>query len=229
MKNLLIFAPHPDDEAIACGGLISKAFRNGWTIHVVVCGIGDCRQLVTGNTEPTGRLKELSDASNLGGYSTEVLFVGQEFMRLDTLPRKVLCDMFEDVIEKFRPDIVVIPPASSYDQDHRAVAQAAMTALRPRPATLRFVVRTVLEADEPYYWRVSGERPTPNMFLSLTLEDLETKRRLVLKHASQNRPDPFGRSLENLERMAFTYGCEIGGGAAEAYRILKTDGQSIGI
>jgi LmbE family N-acetylglucosaminyl deacetylase len=220
-RRLLIIAPHPDDEAIATGGLIAFVRPSGWEVRVSVMAVGDCRQLATGRTEPGPRAAELSEAQRVGGYRAELVFVGDEFMRLDALPRKRLCDEIEDRVEAFRPDVVVVPPASSYDQDHRAVAEAAVTALRPRPRGLRHFVPTVLEADEPYWWRIDGQRPTPNFFVPLTDEQLALKLRVLACHASQDRPDPFGRSAENLRRYAANYGVEIGGGYAEAYRVLR--------
>ncbi len=222
--RLLILAPHPDDEAISCGGLIAFAQDRGWEVHVLVMAVGECRQLVTGKTEPGLRLAELEAAAAEGGYRAEVRFVGDAFMRMDSRPRKEVSDTIEDAVQALRPDIVVIPPASSYDQDHRAVAEAALTALRPRPANLHHVVRTVLEADEPYWWRLDGNRPTPTLFLPLTPEQFERKCQLVRCHGSQDRPDPFGRSTENLRRYAEIYGVEIGGGLAEAYRVIRMAG-----
>lgn len=229
MGSALILAPHPDDEAIATGGLIAYLKPLGWRINVVVMSVGECRQLSTGKTEPGPRQEELREAQRVGGYSAEIAFVGPEFMRMDTLPRKAVCDLIEDRIESLRPDLVVVPPSSSYDQDHRAVAEAALTALRPRPRALRHFVPTVLECDEPYWWRIEAGRPTPTFFIPLTEEQLELKLQLVRCHRSQDRPDPFGRSTENLRRYAAMYGVEIGGGYAEAYRVLRaTAGAGIG-
>jgi LmbE family N-acetylglucosaminyl deacetylase len=224
MTRLLIIAAHPDDEAIACGGLIAFAQDRHWEVHVLVMSVGECRQLATSWTEPDQRLRELEAAAREGGYRAEVKFVGPQFMRMDSLPRKELCDAIEDAVEALRPDIIVIPPASSYDQDHRAVAEAAVTALRPRPVQLRHVVGTVFEADEPYWWRLDGNRPVPTFFLPLTPEQFERKVKLVRCHSSQDRPDPFGRSAENLRRYAEIYGVEIGGGLAEGYRVIRMVG-----
>ena len=229
MHKILIIAAHPDDEAIACGGLIVRARRMGWPVRCIIGSIGECRQLLTGSTERNLRSAELRAAAEFGGYSAEVLWVGGEFMHLDTLPRKAICDRLEDEIEKWKPDIVVVPPASSYDQDHRALAEAAITALRPRPSQLRHHVRAVLECDEPYWWRQGGERPTPNYFIPLSAEDLEAKCILMGKHVSQVRPEPFARSLENLRRNAAAFGCEIGAESAEAYRLLRADSTLMGL
>jgi len=43
--RVLIFAPHPDDEAIGCGGIIQEALGAGADIHVVYLTNGDNNQL----------------------------------------------------------------------------------------------------------------------------------------------------------------------------------------
>jgi LmbE family N-acetylglucosaminyl deacetylase len=217
----LILAPHPGDEAIATGGLIAHLFTLGWRVNVVVVAVGTSRQLGAGWTQPGPRLEELRRAQRLGGYTADVVYVSDDFMRLDALPRKELCDEIGRHVDDLRPDVIVVPPASSCDQDHRAVAEAAITALRPGPNHLRHFVPVVLEADDPHWWRIDGGRPTPNFFVPLTDAQLELKMRLIAAHASQDRPDPCGQSTDNLRRIAASYGVEIGGGYAEAYRILR--------
>jgi LmbE family N-acetylglucosaminyl deacetylase len=228
MGRALILAPHPGDEAVATGGLIARLFTLGWRVNVVVAAAGESRQYFAGRLSPGAMLDELRRAQRLGGYTADVIYVSDDFMRLDALPRKALCDAIERRVDELRPDVAVIPPASSCDQDHRAVAEAAITALRPRPADRGHFVPVVLEADDPHWWRMGGAggggRPTPNFFVPLSEVQLELKLRLVAAHASQDQPDPFPRSTDNLRRMAACYGAEIGGGYAEAYRVLRVRG-----
>ena len=39
--RLLVFAPHPDDESLACGALIQRALSAGASVHVVIATNGD--------------------------------------------------------------------------------------------------------------------------------------------------------------------------------------------
>ena len=223
-RRLLVVAPHPDDESIASGGLIAAAVGQGWTVQVLAISVGGCRQLLSGATDATTRLAEFSAAQERGGFAGRVALVGEQFMRMDQQAQKVIVDEIEDEVAAYLPHTVVVPPISSYDQDHRAVASACVTALRPRPRALRHFVDVVLEADEPYFWRAEGGRPTPNCFVPLTRDQLETKLALVRCHTSQDRDDPFGRSAENLTRYAQVYGTELGVEYAEAYRVLRING-----
>jgi len=218
-KKILIISPHPDDEAIGCGGLIAKAKDAGSSVYVFYLAAGPCRQLVTGNTDENTRLKEAKDAAKFGGFNHSFAYVGNEFMRLDSLPSKELIDKIEDKIYELKPDIMCIPARNSYDQDHRAVFDACITALRPTPRKVRHFVKIVLGYEEPYIWTVALLEK-PSLFLDIS-DCLDRKLKLLAQHKTQNRDDPFPRSKENLTRLAKLRGSEVGIPAAEAYIVHR--------
>ena len=39
-QNLLVIAPHSDDEVLGCGGLISKIKNNGGKVHALIFNLG---------------------------------------------------------------------------------------------------------------------------------------------------------------------------------------------
>jgi LmbE family N-acetylglucosaminyl deacetylase len=43
-ERILVVAPHPDDEALGCGGLIQQAVANGADVHVLLMTNGDASQ-----------------------------------------------------------------------------------------------------------------------------------------------------------------------------------------
>ena len=43
-ERILVVAPHPDDEALGCGGLIQQAVANGAEVHVLLMTNGDASQ-----------------------------------------------------------------------------------------------------------------------------------------------------------------------------------------
>ncbi len=73
-KTILIFAPHPDDEALCCAGVISAARANGDTVKVVVVTNGDA---VGGTATGFTREAESVSAMNLLGLAeSDVIFFG---------------------------------------------------------------------------------------------------------------------------------------------------------
>lgn len=214
-KKILIISPHPDDEMISCGGLIAKAIKEKAKVFVLYMAIGKCRQLVTGKTDEGTRIKEIKNVAKVLGIKYKIQFIGDEFMRLDSLPQKELIDPIEDIIQNFKPDIVVVPRRDSFDQDHRAVFNACITALRPIPQKIRHLVPFVIEFEEPHSWSTSNGFK-PNFYIDIS-NYLDKKIEYYKLHKTQHRPDPFTRSTENLIRLARFRGNEIGTYAAEAY------------
>lgn len=217
-KKVLIVSPHPDDEIIGCGGLIERCKLEGAEVFVFYIVVGSNRQLVTEFTDQNVRTKETQDVADFCGFRYKFLFMGDRFVRLDGVDQKEMVDPIEDMINYFRPDVVCIPYADSYNQDHRAVFTACMTALRPVPRKIRHMPAMVLEYEEPYLWSVSEHAFKPNFFVELTENMLNRKVEALKHHKTQDRPDPFSRSGENLKRLAELRGKEIGSYAAEAFK-----------
>lgn len=218
-KKVLIIAPHPDDEAICCGGLIMLAKKIEAVVFVMFGSIGNSRQLLTGKTNSANRLDEAKKASEYGGFKYSIMFQGEEFMKLDIVPQKRLIEKIEDKIEEFKPDIVCVPFRDSFDQDHRALFSASITALRPIPKNLRHQPKIILEAEEPYNW-TNRDQFKPNFYFDIS-EIFKEKIELLKCHTTQLREDPFPRSPQNLERLSGIRGTEIGVKYAEGYNLLK--------
>lgn len=218
-KNILIIAPHPDDESICCGGLIMLAKKEKASVHVLFMAIGYSRQFLTGKTNATERIAELKKAAKYGNFTHELAFKGKAFMRMDAMPQKELIENIENTTQKYKPDIICIPSRESFDQDHRAVAEACITSFRPLPKSLRHQAKMILETEEPYSW---GKKISfvPNFYFDIS-DIFDEKITLLKCHASQLRTDPFPRSPENLRRLAGLRGSEISTTYAEAYSVLR--------
>ena len=217
--KILIVSPHPDDEAIGCPGLITKAKILGLPTKVLYVTTGVSRQTGGDDTIASVRENEISQVADYGKFEYSILFKNKYFVLLDTVPQKEISDLIEDNIEDFKPSILAIPFRHSYNQDHRAVFTACMTATRPMPENLKFSPNIIVEYSEPYSWAVS-ESFQPNIYLNI--EGLEGEAlKLMQLHASQDRVAPHSRCLENLERIFRIRGAEVGLDAAEAYRLLR--------
>jgi len=218
-SKILIISPHPDDEVIGCGALIAKAKAVKSKLHVLYVTTGSTRQFVTKRTNHSTRAKEIDKVSNFGSFKYSIMFKDEYFVKLDTLPQKTLIDLFEDYIQKIKPEIIFIPFLKSYNQDHRAVHSAVITALRPLPTTVRHHVNFVMEYEEPYVWSVD-DIFKPNFYLN-SLKYEKDKVKLMKLHKSQDRKFPFARSVENLINRMRIRGSEVGLKSAEAYRLIR--------
>lgn len=218
-KKILIISPHPDDEIIGCGGLIAKCKELQSKVKVVYMCTGESRQLVSGSTNSNSRINEIEDVSKYGNFQYQIIFENKYFVELDSIPQKKIVDPIEDIIEEFKPNIVLLPHGDSYNQDHRATFTACITALRPTPHDVRHFVETILIFEEPYAWTVK-DIFKPNVYLDLDGVENE-KIKLMALHKSQDRPFPFARSGENLMARLKIRGSEAGLKYAEAYVLLR--------
>lgn len=218
-SKILIISPHPDDEVIGCGGIIAKAKAAGSKLNVLYVTTGYTRQLVTKSTDHVTRVKEIEKASSYGAYNYSILFKDKFLLKLDTIPQKLLVDSFEDHIQKIKPDTIFIPFSKSYNQDHRAVYSAAITALRPIPINIRHHVNFIIEYEEPYTWSTDSVF-SPNLYLDTSIFEKD-KIKLMKLHKSQDRKFPFARSTENLIHRMRIRGSEIGVKSAEAFRLIR--------
>jgi LmbE family N-acetylglucosaminyl deacetylase len=112
-KKALVIAPHPDDEAIGCGGTVAKHVKSGGCAEVVFCASdGGARD------EESARAAEILGIKNARrlGFNIESLKGNKEFGK-----------KLAAVIDETRPDVVFIPFILDNHTDHRA-ANAALAA-----------------------------------------------------------------------------------------------------
>jgi N-acetyl-1-D-myo-inositol-2-amino-2-deoxy-alpha-D-glucopyranoside deacetylase len=107
---LAVFA-HPDDESLACGGLLAKCADSGVLVSLLCLTRGEHgpRQ----HDEPLGdtRARELAEAAGVLGIRDVVLLDHEDGMIPWIEPALVEADIL-DAIRRFRPDVVV-----TFDED----------------------------------------------------------------------------------------------------------------
>ncbi len=215
-KRILIVSSHIDDEAICSGGLIMRAKKEEANVFVIYMSTGTSRQFTNGETTENDRIGEAVNASDYGNFGHEIAFKGTS-TNLDMFSQKKMIEYIENITKLFKPEIVVIPYQQSYSQDHRAVAQACISAFRPIPENLHPQPKMILEIEEPTTWPVASQ---PNFYVDIS-DVFEEKLKLYACHKTQMVQEPHYRSFENLRRLAGFRGSEIGVKYAEAYRFLR--------
>ncbi|MFN0058899.1 MAG: PIG-L deacetylase family protein [Planctomycetota bacterium] len=225
-QRLLVLSPHADDETIGCGGLMAKIKDLGGEVYVMVMTVGDLDHYDgrEGRTSGQTRTDELAAAMDVFGVDDwEIVIKDSDWhLRLDGMPRRDLVNLLERearlAIDKIKPTALAIP-APSFNQDHVALHDAAITACRPHLASMKPFQRLVLVADSPQLaWNTRTFQP--NFYVDIT-KYLDTKLRAFAKHESQQRPSPHMGGIESLRLLAEWRGREISVGAAEAYDCLR--------
>ena len=119
-KRVLVLAPHPDDEVIACGGSLALHAKAGDPLKIVFAtngAKGDLSEKMTREEYVELRQKEAWEACACLGV-TDLEFWSYEDRALAG-SRGALRQMM-DLLEGFRPELVYAPSPLEFHPDHRA-------------------------------------------------------------------------------------------------------------
>lgn len=134
--------------------------------------------------------------------------------RVATAGEAVLIKVFEDAVAAAKPDTVLLP-FPSYNQDHRAIYEAALTALRVHDRN--HFVRRILVYEESDVWgtlrKVDAFRPA-----YFRRVDMARKLSLWKFYQSQQRGH---RTIEDIQAIAHVRGMQSHQDFAEAFEVLR--------
>ncbi len=121
--KILVFAPHPDDETLGCGGTLALLRQNGCTVKVVFVTDG-----AGAGGLPDGaaaiRRKEAAAALGILGVD-DMVFLDEPDGGFHNSSRFEK-DVFE-LFDQFQPDWIFLPSLLDYHRDHVAIGQAILS------------------------------------------------------------------------------------------------------
>ena len=221
MKNVLIIAPHPDDDVLGFGVLISR-FNKTVNFKVIFIAEGTTCRFSTPIYEPDAA----REITTRNGYAKEALeFLGvtnYEFYnlpcgRLDTVPQIEINKIIEKEINNFKPDTIFTHWCNDSNIDHRKVYDATIIAARPNSLVKNVYLYEVLSSSE---WGFK-EAFLPNTFIKLSKKDVENKALAMKFFKSEERPWPFPRNKSGIRTQAKQRGMQSGIEYAEAYKLIR--------
>lgn len=160
--NVLAIGAHPDDIEYGCGGMLAKYARKGNVVYMFVASDGAL------GGESDVRRREQKDSAQVLGVR-EVFWGGY----LDTevpLSRELIVRL-ETVIRQVEPRMIFVNDPDDTHQDHRHLAQCAMSATRYVPNFL-------------FYEVPSTQNFSPNCFTDIA-DVLDVKLLSLEAHRSQ--------------------------------------------
>jgi len=194
----VVIAPHIDDEVLGC-----FAFLSPQTL-VLYGGVEDRPEV-----SRVERIAEMQRVADELGFTWELLDNVVNHYRLNDLIAPI-----ERCLNEHRPDTVLIPQPSSYNQDHRAVYEAALVATRPHDQN--WLVPRVLVYEQPHtvMWPAASAIE-PTVFCEI---DVAAKLAAYRGYASQVRAH---RSPEVVEALARLRGAQMGRPFAEGFGLKR--------
>lgn len=186
--NVLVIAPHPDDECIGCGGTICLHIERGDTVSVVFLTSGELG-LKHLPREEAWRIREreakragkILDLSELQFLRCRDWFLGEEI--------EIAATALSPILHRLAPSLIYFPHEQEWHPDHKAslpIVRAALARSRSFITQLRaYEVWTPL-AEYDHVQDVSS-------FMSLKLRALRS-------HRSQLKEFDYPTAIKSLNR-----------------------------
>ena len=215
-KNILIIAPHPDDETISMGGSIDKFIKEKFNVHILIIS-GHLPPLYSEN-DFNLTVKEAKKAFKiLGVTSYKFLKIPATYVK-DFETSKLNLLIFSE-IQKLKPDTVFIPFPDRHI-DHRIIFDSSVVSVRPNG---KFFPKKVLsyETLSETHWNVPGIEPSfnPDYFIDIS-KNIKKKLSALSSYKSQIKNNST-RSLDAVKSLAVFRGSQNGCKFAEAFKVIR--------
>lgn len=211
MKNILVISPHPDDEAIGCGGTICKHIAEGDSVDVVFLTSGE--KGGHGRTEEETimvREQEIKDAALI------LKLNHTECWREPDGNFKPTANNVSRLVEKIiaaNTQIIYITHEQEEHPDHVAAALLVKHAVDQLPANML----------APTVWMYEVWTPIQRMNHIVDISAyVETKRKAILAYKSQCDVLAFDEAILGLNRYRGEMHSWPGGDYAEVFKKLTT-------
>lgn len=181
-ENVLVVAPHCDDESLGCGGTLYKHHCSGHRITAVFMTDGaQCETEKEAQEIIKIRKTEAEQAAKILGIN-QCIFLDHPDRHLKTT-EPVIQQMI-GILEKVNPDIAYVPFYMDNHSDHMETARICLSALRRRP------VKTVLFYE---LWTTL----VPNCLVDIS-DALGKKMDAIRVYRSQKDIDGFAEIIKSL-------------------------------
>ena len=220
MSNILIVAPHPDDETLGLGGTIAKLVAKGHSVYWLI---------ITGMTESGGFSKEQIERRNQEIANVANYYNLEKVFRLDypatQLNYSILGELISKVgkiVNNIEADEVYLPCPFDVHSDHYFTFEA-MKAITKwfRYASIRRILCYETLSETNFNLPDIGKGNfVPNVYEDIT-PFINNKIEAMNIFASELGDHPFPRSQKAIESLAILRGSECGCKYAEAFMLLK--------
>ena len=206
--KILVIAPHPDDEVLGMGGTIKKLSKKN---KIILCVVSEG---ATAQYKDKKMIKVRRDSckktAKILGIS-QTIFLDYPDMRLN-LSHLDINKKLEEIVEKYRPEIVYTAPKNDLNLDHQVVFNSTLVACRPKSGVKQILC-----------YEIQGNTKVP--FAPNVFENIEKEFSYKIKgfkmYKSEIEEFPNTRSIIAIENLAILRGIESGFKKAEAFELIK--------
>ncbi len=208
VKSVMVFAPHPDDDILGCGGVLTKHRNDGASCSIVYVTSGEAPK---GKKDRETFARQREEEARKGAEQLGV--TNLVYMKEPDGKLKLSDDTIETVVgilKKHKPQLVYIPHALDDHPDHRStytIVVEAVKRLKERPMVLAYEVWTPLQV-------ITHTAP-------LTKEEMNLKLEALSEHTSQVKSINFADAISSLNRYRGILMCRAS--YAECFRLIEEE------
>lgn len=215
-KKIVIISPHPDDETLGAGGLISRFSKEGAEVSILIVS-GHLPPLYDAKYFETS-LGESKKAFDIMGVKKSIfLKIPATMVHLTEVSK--LNKMISDFIKEINPEVVIVPFPDRHI-DHRVIFDASLVACRP---TYKESPKTVLayETLSETHWNAPGIEPAfiPELFVDIS-DYIQLKKEALSCYSSQIDNAP-SRCIDASVALSRFRGSQNGCIHAEAFKVIR--------
>lgn len=194
-NNILILAPHVDDDVIGCGGAILKCLKEGKNIYIAY--LTDGKKRGSKNNEDDiikeRRQEAFSIAKKVGINEDNLYFLNGEDG--DLINSDIKNDLL-NIVANIKPDTIFMPCLLDTHADHYSVTHKLFEIYDESKELLEEVNLFLYEAQSPLTFEYA------NVFLDIT-DEFSLKKELTQMYPSQGPDFKFIEDLNRINGKAF--------------------------
>ncbi len=218
-KNILIIAPHPDDEILGCGGIIRRFYEENDNVYILIITRGTTRLF---SDERIAKVREQAIQAHMLLGVKETFFFDFPAPELDTVALAKISESIAEILRRIKVNILFIPHRGDIHIDHFTVFSAALVSARPVD---NYTVKEIYSYETLSETEWSAPFPSdtfiPNHFVNIE-QYLPYKLDAMACYSGQLKKFPNPRSIEALEALAKFRGSTVGFKLAEAFMTIRT-------
>ncbi|MBN1914132.1 MAG: PIG-L family deacetylase [Candidatus Omnitrophica bacterium] len=217
--NILVIAPHPDDETLGCGGTILKYKDKGHRLYWLI---------LTRMSESVGfsaaairrRRRQIRSVSRAYGFR-KIYELDFEATRLDEYPLAGVVRKISEVVNEVEPAIVFLPNRSDIHSDHRQAFSAGISCTKSfRYPFIKKILMYEVPSETDAVPAANKKGFCPNAFVDIS-SYMKKKISIMKIYKGELQKRPLPRSARAIEALAALRGAVVGCDFAESFTVIR--------
>jgi LmbE family N-acetylglucosaminyl deacetylase len=217
-KKVLVFAPHPDDETLGCGGFLLNLKKSGNEINWLI--FTEMKEEYGWNSNQVlQKKKQILSVSKKYGFKN-LYSLGYKPSSLDEVSNTELVSKIKKILTSLKPDIILIPHHADIHTDHQVAHKVILSAAKNfRNKYIKTIISYETLSETEFASPIKDNIFLPNFYVDIS-NNFEKKLQIMKIYKQELMKEPFPRSKSSIKAQARVRGSRIGVKFAEAFSIL---------